>query len=226
MLKKIAIGLGALVALLLIASLLMPSKWHVERTVVVKAKGDTLAPIIATPKRWQEWAAWNNKMDPESRWEYSGPESGVGAVMSWKGPKMGEGVLTITQVDPAKGVFYKMVMEKGTPAEGGFAFTAEKDGTTKVVWTDEGDMGMNLPGRLFVPMMEKMLSEHFDIGLKNLQGLAEAAQVAADKAAAEAKLAEERAAAEKAAAEAAAGGTVPADGAAAGNEVQASDEVK
>jgi hypothetical protein len=220
MLKKIAIGLGALVALVLIASLLMPSKWHVERTVVVKAKGDTLAPLIATPKRWQEWAAWNNKMDPESRWEYSGPDTGVGAVMSWKGPKLGEGVLTITQVDPVKGVFYKMVMEKGTPAEGGFAFTAEKDGTTRVVWTDEGDMGMNLPGRLFVPMMEKMLSEHFDIGLKNLQGLAEAAQVTADKAAAEAKLAEE-----KAAAEAAAAGTVPAGGAAA-DEVQADAAVK
>jgi hypothetical protein len=46
-------------------------------------------------KEWQSWAAWNNAMDPEVKYEYGGPASGVGAWWSWNGPKMGHGKMTV-----------------------------------------------------------------------------------------------------------------------------------
>jgi hypothetical protein len=36
-------------------------------------------------------------------------------------------------------------------------------------------MGWFIPGRYFIPMLEKQLGEHFEIGLSKLKALAEAA---------------------------------------------------
>lgn len=184
MLKKILIGLGGLVALFALVGFFLPSRWHVKREVVIKAKGETIVPLLADLRKWQDWMPWNKQMDPQAQWNYSGKESGVGATMSWKGPRLGMGTLTLTQADAAKGIAYEMKMEESqTPAQGSIRFTAQADGT-KVTWVDEGDMGMNIPGRYFIPLMEKMLNDHFQMGLDHLKGLAETAQAQVDKGAA------------------------------------------
>lgn len=171
--KKILLGLVALVALLVLVALFLPSKWRVERSVTVAAKPEVILPFVADLHQWKNWAAWNNEMDPSMQTTYSGNAQGAGATMSWKGEKMGFGTLTITQADPQKGVRYEMKMEEQqTPAQGQINFEAAGE-STKVVWIDEGDMGLFLPGRYFVSMLEKQLGEHFDIGLKNLKKLAE-----------------------------------------------------
>lgn len=171
--KKILLGIAALVALLLVIALFLPSKWKVERSVSIASKPERILPLIADLHQWKDWAAWNSQLDPTMQTTYSGSAQGAGATMSWKGEKMGIGTLTITEADPVKGVRYDMKMEEQqTPAHGQFNFSADGEGT-KVTWVDEGDMGMFLPGRYFVSMLEKQLGEHFEIGLKNLKKLAE-----------------------------------------------------
>jgi hypothetical protein len=173
--KKILIGLGAVIALLIVVGLLLPSKWRVERSMTMAAKPESIVPLISDLKRWKDWAAWNNEMDPTMQTTYNGPPSGPGASMSWKGDKMGFGTLTLTEVDVQKGIKYEMKMEEQqTPAHGSFSFAPEGTGT-KVTWVDEGDMGWFIPGRYFIPMLEKQLGEHFEIGLSKLKALAEAA---------------------------------------------------
>lgn len=221
MLKKILIGIVALLVLATGAALMMPSKWHVERAVSVKAKPETIYASVADLKQWETWAAWNKAMDPSAKWDFSGSAVGQGAVMSWKGSKMGTGTLTLTKGDPKTGISYEMKMERmQTPAIGTIAFAAEGEGT-KVTWVDDGDFGMFLPGRFMVGMMQKTLGQQFEEGLGRLKTSSEKAQVAADeKAAAEAKAkaeAEAAAAAKaaeeaKAAAEAAKNPVKPAKG--------------
>lgn len=173
-LKRVLLGVVGLVALLLVIGLFLPSKWQVERAITIAATPEAITPLIATPRRWAEWAAWNNDMDPTMVTTYGGPESGAGASMSWTGEKMGTGTLTIASVTPTS-VTYDMVMEaQETPSHGAFTLSVEGD-KTRVVWRDEGEMGMFIPGRYFVPIMESMLGEHFEIGLQKLQPLAEAA---------------------------------------------------
>lgn len=187
MLKKIVIGLAVLVALVLAGGFLMPSGWKVERSVVIAAAPETIAPAIVEPKQWSTWAAWNNDMDPEAKWTFFGPASGAGASMAWTGPKLGKGLLTITSVEPMV-IGYRMQMEGnltgegeqtkmegGSPASGTFTFTAEAGGT-RVTWLDQGDMGMNVIGRYFVPMLNKMLGQHFETGLAKLKTISEQAQ--------------------------------------------------
>ncbi|MEZ4448200.1 MAG: SRPBCC family protein [Nannocystaceae bacterium] len=171
-LKRILIGLVALVALLLVVGLFLPSKWRVERTIAIGATPEAIAPLLATPRRWADWAAWNNQMDPTLVTTYGGPETGVGASMTWKGESMGHGTMTITSVAPTV-ITYDLVLEENqTPAHGTFSLSVEGD-KTMVTWLDEGDMGMFIPGRYFRPLLEKMLGEHFELGLKKLQPLAE-----------------------------------------------------
>lgn len=171
--QKILLGLVASVALLFVIALLLPSKWRVETTVVIKARPEAVAPLLVDLKRWKEWAAWNNEMDPTLQTTYSGPPTGPGATMSWKGERMGFGTLTITESDPQKGVRYEMTMEEQqTPARGQIALAPEGEGT-RVTWLDEGDMGSFLPGRYFVPMMERQLGEHCAMGLRKLKAAVE-----------------------------------------------------
>lgn len=189
MLKKIGIGFVILVAVFVVVGLFMPSKWSVERFVVTTASPETVSTFIVQPRKWTDWAAWNNEMDPEAKWTYFGAPRGVGAKMAWSGPKMGKGILTITAVEPGKSVSYEMEMEGtisgegeqtkmegGSPAKGGFTFTPEGTTATRITWRDEGDMGMNLLGRFFIPVLEDMLTTHFDIGLANLKKISEEAE--------------------------------------------------
>src|SRR5262245_56876054 len=130
MLKKILLGIVGLLVLATGGAFVMPSGWHVEKSVTVKAKSETLYASVADLKQWETWAAWNKTMDPSTKWEFSGAATGQGAVMSWKGDKMGTGTLTLTKADPKTGISYEMKMERmQTPAIGTIAFAAEGEGT-------------------------------------------------------------------------------------------------
>jgi hypothetical protein len=206
MLKKILVAIVGLLVVATGGALVMPSKWHVEKSVSVKAKSETLYASVADLKQWESWTAWNKSMDPSAKREFTGAAMGQGSVMSWKSEKMGTGALTVTKADPKTGISYEMKMERmQTPSMGRIAFAAEGEGT-KVTWVDDGDFGMFLPGRYFVGFMEKTLGKDFEESLGRLKTGAEKAQVAADeKAAGEAKAkaeAEAAAAAAKAAEEA------------------------
>jgi hypothetical protein len=183
MFKKILVGLVGLVVLGAGVGLALPSKWSVERSRTVKARAEHIVPVIADVRTWKEWTAWSAQRDPKAEWTFSGAPTGVGATMSWKGPELGFGTLTMTEVGPTR-VAYSMSMEGNTPATGGFTLTPEADGTTRVTWKDEGDMGFDLMGRFFLPMIDSMLQKDFDAGLAGLAARAEAAQAQADAAAA------------------------------------------
>ncbi|MEZ4382946.1 MAG: SRPBCC family protein [Nannocystaceae bacterium] len=171
--KRILLGLLALVALLLVIGLFLPSTWHVERTVTVAAPPEAIAPLIVEPRQWAQWAAWNNEMDPTMVTEYAGPPSGVGASMRWHGESMGQGTMVITKVEPGRVEYDMSLEEQGTPAHGQFLLEPA-GGATKVTWIDEGDVGWFVPGRYLIPVLESMLGDHFQIGLDKLRPLAEA----------------------------------------------------
>jgi hypothetical protein len=187
--KIVRLGLlisAAVVALILLVGLFLPSAWTVERSTLVQARPESIAPFITDLRRWEQWAAWSKQMDPEATWTFFGATAGAGAKMAWRGPKMGIGLLHLTAVE-ADLIRYEMQMEGslegegeqlrmkgGSPGKGSFTFAPE-GGATRVTWRDEGEMGLNLAGRYFVPMLERMLGEHFEIGLGKLKQLSEEA---------------------------------------------------
>jgi hypothetical protein len=185
-LKIVGLGLGALVAVLVVVGIFLPRKWRVEQVVLIDAAPEHIYPLVNDLKQWQSWAAWNKAMDPEVKWEYGGPALGVGAWWSWAGPKMGNGKMTITRSEQGAGVWVDEMIEtdKEVNARGSLTWTREGS-STKVTWVDEGTLPPVIGGYA-VGMIEKMLSDHFQTGLKNLKTAAEQRKAAEQEAAARA----------------------------------------
>ncbi len=175
--KKALIGIGLALGVLVLGVLAyaatLPDEWHVKASAEIPASAESLFLKIAKLNEWDQWTAWGREADPGAKREYGGPETGVGSMMSWDGEKIGKGRLEVVKFEPHREIAYHLWFDDSdTPSSGGFRF--EPTGaTTKVTWYDDGNMGGNLMGRLFIPSLEKMVTADFDKGLANLKKLAE-----------------------------------------------------
>lgn len=188
LLKRLALALGALLALVLLVGMFLPSTWHTERSIEIEASPSTLLSLVDTPRRWMDWAPWNKERYPKMSVTYEGPERGVGAGWSWTGEDSGKGRMTMRTSDPDRGVEFDLQFEDYNPAKGALLFRSEGDRTT-VTWSMSGDSGNNPVARCFALLMDSMLQKDFDAGLTKLKALAEA-QETTRKAAAAAQAAE------------------------------------
>jgi uncharacterized protein YndB with AHSA1/START domain len=172
---KVGLGLVLLLAVLLVGGgLLLPSTYHLERSVVTQAPPDKVYPLVASPRQWKQWAVWNQR-DPGMQIDYTGPESGAGAAWAWKSEKEGDGRMEMTAAEPGKKVGYALYFPGfDKPSTGELRFAPEAAGT-RITWTMDGDMGGNPVWRWMGLMMDKMVGPDFDAGLNNLKALAEKA---------------------------------------------------
>lgn len=183
----------------------LPSEFSVTRSTVISAPPEAVFPHVNSLKKWDAWSPWA-KRDPNSKTEYSGPESGVGAKFTWSGnDEVGVGEMTITDSAPNELVGLNLKIIEPFPGENpvSLKLTPEGDGT-RVTWTISGDQPF-VERAILVAMqmdMETMIGADYETGLASLKKVAEA-DVAAQRAAAAAKAeAAAKVAAEKAAADA------------------------
>ncbi len=168
-LKKLLLGLLALVAVLLVIAVFLPSKYHVQRRIVIQARPETIFPWVNNLHKWPDWTAWTKERDPTLAFSYEGPEEGTGAISKWDGKKTGNGMMTITESDPKTGVKYDLSFENGKyKSVGGLRFEPNGD-ATQVTWMDDGELGANPVGRYFGLTMDHMIGPDFDQGLKKLK---------------------------------------------------------
>ena len=171
-LKVLLIALVALLAVGLGVGLMLSPKFTLSRTVVINAAPDKIYALVADPRGWKGWSAWNQR-DPAMTIEYSGPASGAGAVWSWKSKSQGDGRMTFTTAEPPKRLGYELFFpDFGTTSTGDFRLEAN-GGATQVTWSMNGDMGANPVYRWMGLFMDRMVGPDFDAGLANLKALAE-----------------------------------------------------
>lgn len=160
-------GLLLLVVTLLVVGMLLPGTYRVERSVVVDAAGEVVHAEVADLRTWPEWTAWNAANYPSLKYEYSGTESGIGAVQSWIADE-GNGRLEITESNPSTGIVYEMRFGDHPPMQGRLNVSAGDAGTT-VTWIAEGDLGPNPIARWFGLLMDSMMGPDFERGLDGLK---------------------------------------------------------
>jgi carbon monoxide dehydrogenase subunit G len=172
-LKLILISPILLAALVFIVGYLLPSQWHVSRSIVINKPPQTIYPLVADFKHgWPQWSDFDYE-DPGIQYSYAGPNLGVGASRSWVSAKMGNGFQRITNADPATGIYFDLKMENTNFGLSG-KITFEPAGTaTKVTWTDSGDTGNNIFFRYMASMMDQMMGDTFDRSLAKLKEKAE-----------------------------------------------------
>jgi uncharacterized protein YndB with AHSA1/START domain len=180
MIKKIILGLVAavtvIIAIVLILAAFQPADYRVDRSRTIAASPAVLFDQVNDHKKFENWNPWQ-KMDPASKTTYSGTDSGVGAIASWKGDKVGEGSATIIESKP--GELVRQRMDWKAPMEGvstvDFTFKPEGDKTT-VTWSMYGTN--NFMGKLFSVFMdcESMCGPEFEKGLADLERVVTAAK--------------------------------------------------
>ena len=88
-------------ALLVIVGAVLPSKSHVERSVVIAAPAEQVFDYLNTYQNFNTWSPWH-RIDPDTQSRYFGPESGLGAKMAWESDndKIGSGSQEIIESLP------------------------------------------------------------------------------------------------------------------------------
>jgi uncharacterized protein YndB with AHSA1/START domain len=174
MLKKILLGLAAVLAIILIAAAFQPSEFSVKRSLAIAAPPAALFDQVNDHRKFLVWNPWM-KLDPNVKNTFSGPATGVGSVCSWEGNRdVGAGSSTIIESKP--GELVRLRMDWKEPMEGtstvDFTFKPEGD-RTLVTWHIYGSNNYLSKIMCLFMDMDKMIGGQFEVGLANLKALVE-----------------------------------------------------
>jgi uncharacterized protein YndB with AHSA1/START domain len=171
-LKWTLLAILGLVIVLLLVAFLLPRQFKVERSAVINAPVGAVFPLVNVTTRWKEWGVWNER-DPNMEMTFTGG-AGVGAKWSWKSKTEGNGEMEFTDVQPERSVTYKLSFpDFGMVSTGNITFANVDDKSTKVTWTNEGDLGRNPMMRYIGLTLDGRVGKDFDSGLAKLKVLAE-----------------------------------------------------
>lgn len=179
MIKKILLGLVAVIALFLAYVATRPADFRVERSATLAASPAALFAQVNDHRKFNTWNPFL-KVDPNVKNTYSGPSSGVGAMCSWDGNSdIGAGSATIIESKPGERV--RMRMDWKRPMEGtstvDFTFKPVGD-KTLVTWAMYGKNGF--VGKAVSVFMDcdTMCGPPFEQGLAELGKVAAAGSLA------------------------------------------------
>ena len=172
-LKRVIIGLVTLIVLIVVIGFLLPRQVHVERSVVINAPQAQLFEALNGFKRFNEFSPWA-ALDPNTQYTYEGPESGVGAKMSWvsSDPDLGSGTNEIVEFEGARphphassisAASWRKQPSRSRPA----------DGATRVTWGFDGDLGNNPIMRFVGLMFDKWIGGDYEKGLARMKQVME-----------------------------------------------------
>lgn len=176
MFKKILIGLGLIVTVILAIAAFKSPEMSVSREIIIAAAPDAIFPYINNSRKSYEWMPWAEG-DPEIEINFTGPDEGIGSISSWNGEQMGSGksevVESITNQVVKTQLVYTKPFEMSQLAE--ISLTPVSSGT-KVVWSVSGHN--NYFFRLMGVFMDcdKMIGGEFEKGLNKLKTIVESKQ--------------------------------------------------
>lgn len=174
MLKKIAIVIGVLIAVILIFAATRPNEFAVERSTTIKAPAQKVFALLDDFHQWQAWSPWE-KLDPDMKRTHSGAASGKGAAYAWEGNSdVGAGRMEIVDSAPPSRVAIDIEFLKPFEARNDIHFTLQPQGdSTHVTWSMHGPMPYISKVMCLFVSMDKMIGKDFEKGLANLKAIAQ-----------------------------------------------------
>ncbi len=170
-LNKFVYSIGAVILVLVVIGILLPSRALVERSIAVDARQATVFALLNDFHQVNKWSPWIED-DPNARIEIFGPRRGVGATVAWDGDIVGQGSQTITESVPFERVV--TALDFGDQGKANVIFELqETDEGTQVVWTFNMDFGFNLVGRYFGLIIGGAVGDDYEEGLASLKSMAE-----------------------------------------------------
>ena len=169
MFNKILYAIVIAVLIFILGGLLLPRSVHVERSTFIARPASTVFSLLNSFETFEQWSPWIER-DPQAVYEFSGPESGVGARMDWRGdPRLvGSGWQEIIQSIPYSRVAMHLDFEQQGVPNG-----------VQLTWGFDTDLvdGQGLFGgilaRYFGLFFDKWIGGDYEKGLARLKSLAE-----------------------------------------------------
>ena len=156
----------------------LEDKVQVSRTITIDRPAKMVFKTANSMHHFNAWSPWA-KTDPNAKYQFSGPEYGVGSKMSWQGnEEVGSGSQTIIESVPHELVKSELYFD-GQGDDPAWANVVIKDQgeSPQVSWVFEADFDGNILGRYFGMMMDRMLGPTYEEGLSNLKTLVESKPV-------------------------------------------------
>lgn len=170
-LKYLFLIIAALAVVIVVVGFFLPKSVHMERSTTINASIDKVFQQVNTFEDYNSWSPWFER-DPNAEYQFSGPETGVGAKMAWQSDdaQVGDGSQEIVESTYPKHVKTELMFGED-PKPGYAVFTLEELGPreTKITWSFEADFGNNIIGRYFGLMMDSMLGPDYEKGLASLK---------------------------------------------------------
>ncbi len=176
MLKKLLLGLAAVIAIILIVAAFQSDDFKVTPSATIGAPPEAVFKVVNDFRQWDAWSPWS-KLDPSMKKSLEGPPEGAGAVYHWSGNnEVGEGTTRLIESKPSELVAMKLEFVRpfaGT-SDVQFTFAPEGEGT-RVTWAMQGKKPFI--GKVMGLFMDcdKMCGDQFNEGLANLKRLVESA---------------------------------------------------
>ncbi len=175
MAKRIFLGILLLLLVFLAFVSTRESKFHYERTGLINAPPEKIFPYISNFKMGGLWSPYE-KIDPNMKKQFSGPDAQVGSVMQFDGnSEAGSGQLEILRIVPYAFVEIKLTMTKPMHAENIVQYKLTPEGSaTRFTWSMSGDGGFFTKLISVFIDCEKMVGDQFNTGIANLKTVVEA----------------------------------------------------
>ncbi len=168
-------GLALLVVIVVVSgtSLMFPPSTRVSRYIYIERDIETVFSMVNDLHLFNTWSPWA-RYDPDTRYDFSGPESGVGAKMQWwsRNRKVGRGSREIVVSIPNERVDLSLQWGRRGKAEVRFYLVKQNEGTG-LTWSLHLEHGLNLLSRFFGPVLDTWQGAEYEAGLKNLKELLE-----------------------------------------------------
>src|SRR5687767_2628127 len=162
--KKVLIAIVVVLAALVVVISLRPGSFHIERSVEIAAPAEVPFAIVNDLHQWSAWSPWE-KLDPNMKRTFEGPEAGVGASYHWdsQSDDVGEGKMTISESTPNQKIGIKLDFLRPWEATQQVTFDFAPAGDkTRVTWGMDGDSSfMTKAMDLFVGM-DSMVGPDFE----------------------------------------------------------------
>lgn len=173
MVKKILIGIGALIIVFIGVGLVLPSKVEVARETVIEAPVTDVFAVVNRLDRFNEWSPWF-EYDPQGDYRVEGPEAGVGQRLVWSSEHDSVGSGSQEIIESVENELVRTALDFGDMGTATAAFTLQPEGeATRIAWSFESEMGVNPVGRYMGLMMDSWVGGDYERGLAKLKALVE-----------------------------------------------------
>lgn len=173
--KKVLYIILGLIALVLVAALIMPKEYAVEREIVINKPKAEVYDYLESLQNQTNWSVWA-RMDPKMKMEYKGTDRTVGFTYLWEGnDEVGKGEQEITKIVPGERINTQLRFLKPyeSTSEAYLITESAGDNQTKVKWGFTGVMPYPMNVMLPFMGMDKMIGKDFSDGLNNLKAILE-----------------------------------------------------